>query len=89
MEHPYENMEVTKEFIIRKFSKHTTAEELLWHRDRENRLVEVLSGRGWYFQYDNTLPFKLTKNHVIDIPAGCWHRLHRGITDLVIKIKFY
>jgi hypothetical protein len=44
---PYENLEVTEDYIIRKFPHDTDAEDLLWHRDRENRLIEHVSGTGW------------------------------------------
>lgn len=85
---PYENIEVTEEYIIRKFPHDTEAEDLLWHRDRENRLIEHVSGSGWSFQYDNELPIPIEPNHYIDIPAGAWHRIHRGSDDLIIKINF-
>ena len=85
---PYENLEVTEEYIIRKFPNDTEAEDLLWHRDRENRLIEHVSGTGWSFQYDNELPIPIEPNHCIDIPAGAWHRIHRGSDDLIIKINF-
>jgi len=85
---PYENLEVTDEYIIRKFPHDTEAEDLLWHRDRENRLIEHVSGTKWSFQYDNELPIPIEPNHYIDIPAGAWHRIHRGSDDLIIKINF-
>lgn len=84
---PYENLEVTDKYIIRRFSQDTDAEDLLWHRDRENRLIEHVSGTGWKFQYDNELPILIEPNHAIDIPAGEWHRIHRGTDDLIIKIN--
>ena len=85
---PYENLEVTEEYIIRKFPHDTEAEDLLWHRDRENRLIEHVSGTGWSFQYDNELPIPIKSNQGIDISAGAWHRIHRGSDDLIIKINF-
>lgn len=85
---PYENIEVTDKYIIRKFFHNTNSEELLWHRDRENRLIEHISGKNWRFQYDNELPIPIEPNHFIDIPSGCWHRIHCGSDDLIIKINF-
>lgn len=84
---PYENLEVTEHYIIRRFPHDTDADDLLWHRDKENRLIEHVSGTGWLFQYDNELPIPIEPDHLIDIPAGVWHRIHRGSDDLIIKIN--
>ena len=41
---------------IRTFSKDVNPEELVWHQDREDRMIEVLEGEGWSIQKDNMLP---------------------------------
>ena len=33
--------------------------EYVWHRDEEDRLIEILSGDGWQFQPDGCLPLLL------------------------------
>ena len=43
--------------VIREFSKDTNNEDLNWHRDKENRHVQVISGKEWYMQFENKLPF--------------------------------
>ena len=83
---PYEEVALTESLTIRKFSRNTRSDELVWHRDRENRIVEVISGKGWYFQTDDTLPVLLEKGARIAIPAGEYHRVIKGKDDLVIKI---
>lgn len=83
---PYEEVLLTESLAIRKFSKSVNASDLVWHRDRENRIVEVISGNGWHFQSDDCLPVLLEKGTRVSIPAGEYHRVIKGKDDLVIKI---
>lgn len=69
---------------IRTFSGLVEDHELTWHRDEFDREVELVSGRGWKFQFDDSLPFEIRDR--IRIPAGAWHRVIKGEGDLVIKI---
>jgi hypothetical protein len=39
---PYQDIEVTDKYIIREFSENIDPIELKWHRDREDRLVEII-----------------------------------------------
>jgi quercetin dioxygenase-like cupin family protein len=50
-------------------------------------MIEVLEGEGWKVQLDNRLPLALTKGDRIFINEGDVHRIHKGITDLKIKIN--
>ena len=72
---------------IRTFSKDVDPLSLLWHSDREDRMIEVLEGEGWKVQLDNRLPLVLTKGDRIFINEGDVHRIHKGTTDLKIKIN--
>lgn len=71
---------------IRTFFQDVPEDELVWHRDKEDRLVEVLEGSGWKFQYDDCLPFELVLNDRVLIEKMRYHRILKGITDLKIKI---
>lgn len=73
--------------LIRKFSADTNPEELVWHRDRNDRYVTVTEGKDWYIQLDNQLPIKLVEGHVYYIPAHNYHRIIKGSTCLVLEIK--
>jgi len=44
MDRPYTNLETTKEYVIREFDENIDPIELMWYRDNEDRLVEVLEG---------------------------------------------
>ncbi len=76
-----------KGYIIREFDINIPTDELVWHRDKKDRVVEVISGRGWQFQIDNRLPIELKEGMKLEIPKETFHRIGKGITKLVIKIK--
>jgi len=71
---------------IRTFSPDVDSEELKWHRDRENRLVEVLEGNNWYLQMDDELPKRLTVGEKYYIPIGVYHRVIKGDGELKVLI---
>ena len=72
-------------YIIREFSRNTPTYELVWHRDKKDRLVETTHDTDWLFQLDNQLPQRLTKKKLF-IPKETYHRLIKGTGDLVVKI---
>jgi hypothetical protein len=74
-------------YILREFDANIDVSELVWHRDKKDRVVEVISGRGWQFQMDNRLPIELKEGMKLEIPKETFHRIGKGITKLVIKIK--
>ena len=61
--------------------------ELEWHRDREDRTIDVLSGSDWELQMDNELPKKLEIGSEYQIKKNIFHRVFRGKDDLLISIK--
>jgi hypothetical protein len=81
---PYKDLEVTDQYIIREFNENIDPIELLWHRDNEDRTIEILEGIDWMIQLDNQLPTFL--NQRIFIPRGMWHRTIKGTGPLKIKI---
>ena len=72
-------------YTIREFSQQTSAFELVWHRDREDRVVEAMHDTDWQFQLDNEHPKVLSKDKLF-IPKETYHRLIKGTGDLVVKI---
>lgn len=73
------------EFFIREFAPSVDIEELKWHRDYEDRIVEVINDNDWKYQEDNKLPQPL--KGTIFIPKGLWHRVIKGTTPLKIKLQ--
>jgi quercetin dioxygenase-like cupin family protein len=84
---PYDE-EINESVRVRVFSESVDDEDLKWHRDREDRLVEVIEGDGWEIQFDNELPKKLTPGTQIVIPEGVYHRVIKGSSELKIKVHF-
>ena len=72
---------------IRSFSKNVKKLELVWHKDDEDRDIEILEGKGWQMQFDDELPFELVKGDRIFITKHRIHRIHKGSTDLKIRIN--
>jgi len=84
---PYVDLETTDEYTVREFSQNIDPIELMWHRDNEDRIVEILeAGEGWKFQYDEELPWNLEPEMSIVIPRHQWHRVVKGEGNLKIKI---
>ena len=84
MSHPYTDIEVTDKYIIREFNENIDPIELLWHRDDEDRTIEILGETDWKIQLDNQLPISL--NSPIFIQRHEWHRVIKGTGNLKLKI---
>jgi hypothetical protein len=72
-------------YYIRTFSEGVDDMELVWHRDREDRIVESVGDTDWMIQVDNELPKTLTET--IYIPKYTYHRVIKGNNNLTVKIK--
>ena len=81
---PYKDLEITDSYIVREFSKNIDPIELLWHRDDEDRTVEILGETNWKLQLDNELPTSINKP--IFIPRHKWHRVIKGDGNLKLII---
>ena len=82
---PYTDIETTDKYIIREFSENIDPIELMWHRDDEDRTLEIIGDTDWGIQLDNQLPSSL--NQPIFIPRHEWHRVIKGSGKLKIKIN--
>lgn len=80
---PYTQMRENN-LIVRTFSQNIDEDELVWHRDREDREVTVLKETDWQFQFDNEIPQVL--KDVIFIPKNTYHRLIKGTGELNVHI---
>lgn len=81
---PYSEKILSKNYSIRTFNQNVDLEDLKWHFDEEDRIVEVIGETDWLFQFDDELPF--TIKSPISIPKGRYHRIIKGEKDLVVKI---
>jgi hypothetical protein len=85
----YTQENISDKKFKRVFSSNIDEEELVWHRDRENRIVEVLEDTDWYFQMDNELPVSLVKDTKLNVPKETFHRVIKGTTNLIVLIEEY
>jgi len=83
----YTQKNLSDNLFERVFSSDVSEDELKWHKDKENRLVEVLNDSDWYFQMDNKLPIPLNKGLKFEIPMETYHRVIKGTSDLKILIR--
>jgi quercetin dioxygenase-like cupin family protein len=72
---------------IRTFKNDVDPNELKWHWDECDRVVTILEGNGWQFQFEDEFPFTISKGDVINIEEGRYHRVIVGSTDLIVKIE--
>ena len=86
MSYPYKE-HIEGNANIRKFSSNVDEMELVWHRDREDRLIKSTHDTDWKFQFDNEIPESL--NNEVFIKKGEWHRVIKGSGDLILKVIKY
>jgi hypothetical protein len=82
---PYKDLEITENYVIREFNENVDPIELKWHRDMEDRLVEIVGNTDWQLQLEDQLPTSM--NQPIFIPKGEWHRVIKGTGTLTLKIN--
>jgi hypothetical protein len=81
---PFQETKISDNTFIREFKQDTDSGEFMWHRDREDRIIESIYETDWLIQIDNELP-KEIKGEVF-IPMGIYHRVIKGTGDLKIKL---
>ena len=81
---PFQENKISDNTFIRIFSQNTDSGEFMWHRDREDRIIESIETTDWKIQLDNELPKNLEGE--IFIPMGVYHRLIKGTNELKIKL---
>ena len=87
MDFPFEEEQIDQFNFIRTFPADVDEMDLIWHADKENRIITVLEGNGWKFQFDEELPIEMTEGKSISILKGVVHRVIKGNGPLVIKLQ--
>jgi len=72
---PFQETKIGDNVFVREFSQDTDSGELMWHRDREDRIVEPIGDTDWMVQLDNELPKKIEGK--VFIPMGVSKYLYR------------
>lgn len=84
MNFPFKEEKIKENTFIRKFDQSVDLENLVWHRDHEDRIVKSIEKTNWKFQFDNELPMSF--DNEIFIPKGVYHRIIKGDGDLVLEV---
>ena len=83
---PFTEQQLDTKLFLREFSADVDEMELIWHEDKEDRIVSVVEGNGWKFQFDEELPIEMEDGIDITIPKGVIHRVIKGKGPLKIKV---
>jgi hypothetical protein len=83
---PYKEIQ-TQTCLYRKFTQDISEDELVWHRDENDREVTIMDSTDWMFQFENQLPFTL--KDTLFIPKDTYHRLIKGTGTLNVQIQEY
>jgi hypothetical protein len=83
---PFKQLTISEGVFIREFSGDVDPEELVWHRDLEDRVITVAESLGWKLQLDNQMPVNMRKGDQFFIPALEWHRVIKGHGSLLIEV---
>lgn len=81
---PFNENRISENVYIRTFTNDIDIDDLVWHRDAEDRIIKPLNKTDWLIQIDNELP-KLIISEIF-IPKGVYHRLIKGSDDLKIQL---
>lgn len=84
MDKPYKIIEETDSYQIREFSNYDP-KELFWHRDKEDRIIELLEG-SIKIQTENAIPMTMFIGDNFVIRKEVYHRV---IANKPFKIKVY
>lgn len=84
---PFTEEAVSDKIRIRTFPSTIWEEDLVWHRDANDRHIQILSGDNWKIQFDNCLPVDLIQFETYFIPKETYHRIIKGSSDLIIRIE--
>ena len=88
---PFEDFEksIYDRVFTRVIKEDVKQEQLIWHKDKKDRIVKVVYGTGWKLQNDNELPTELEIGQNYHINKEKFHRLHKGSSELKLEIKEY
>jgi hypothetical protein len=73
---------------IRIFNRNLNRNDLKWHRDKGDRYIKIIKGKGWFLQFDDDTPKELIPGKIYKINSCKYHRLLRS-SDEDLKIKIF
>ena len=86
----FKDVYISKNSFYRIFNPNVNPNDLIWHTDKCNRKIKIINdSEGWLFQFDNELPFTLSKNLEFVVYTNTYHRLiiDKPTSKLIIHIQ--
>ncbi len=87
-EFPFVQTKLDENRALRTFKETVKGSELIWHMDREDRLITIIESDNWKLQLDNELPIELRKGKTYFIPKMTYHRVIKGSGSLTLELQF-
>ena len=84
---PFQEKRLFKNLFLREFKESVDSDELIWHQDREDRVITILESNNWKLQMDNELPITMEQGQCYNIPAYVFHRVIKGNGSLKIVVE--
>lgn len=76
----------TNNIFVRTFLSTLDHDDLIWHRDATDRILQILQSTKWFLIIEGCYPTELVTGSKYYIPANTYHRLKKGYGDLIIQI---
>tara|TARA_R100001440_G_scaffold41794_2_gene61522 strand:- start:440 stop:712 length:273 start_codon:yes stop_codon:yes gene_type:complete len=87
MQFPFTETKIKHKLFLREFKESVSQDDLIWHLDKEDRIIEVIKSDKWYIQMDNELPKELIEGKKYKIGKLKYHRLIKGSGDLILALR--
>ena len=87
MDFPFSEVSLGNNIFLRVFDEQLDPEELVWHRDREDRTVNIVESNGWMLQQEDSLPTLLEAGKEYFIKQNEWHRVIKGKGKMILFIE--
>tara|TARA_B100000902_G_scaffold216822_1_gene206098 strand:+ start:395 stop:676 length:282 start_codon:yes stop_codon:yes gene_type:complete len=88
LQFPFVQTKLANNKALRTFNESIDSSELIWHMDKEDRIITVLKSSNWKLQMDNGLPIQLERGRSYFIPKMTYHRVIKGSGSLVLELQF-
>lgn len=85
MKLPFTQQLINSNKFIRVFKNDTNIVDLVWHKDKNDRIIKSINTTNWQIQLDNQLPQIINKE--IFIPKGVYHRLIKGTDNINLELE--
>lgn len=85
-EFPFDEMKIGQDLFLRRFSS-KDSKDFVWHRDKEDRVIRVVSSDGWKIQFEDSIPQPMIPGSEFFIKKNSWHRIISGKNNALLMIK--